>query len=55
MGMDSGAGLRFTWVLVVDSHEDPEIRELYGEFLGRPLGEKPHRLLHTRYTPRRRT
>jgi len=37
------------------SHENPEIQELYREFLGRPLGEKPHRLLHTRYTPRQRT
>jgi len=37
------------------SHENPEIQELYREFLGRPLGETPHRLLHTRYTPRQRT
>jgi len=37
------------------SHENPEVQELYREFLGRPLGEKPHRLLHTRYAPRQRT
>ena len=26
--------------------------KLYAEFLGKPLGEKSHHLLHTHYTPR---
>ena len=34
------------------SHENPEIAALYREFLGKPLGERSHRLLHTKYTPR---
>ncbi len=29
------------------SHDNPEIRRLYEEYLGEPLGEKSHRLLHT--------
>jgi iron only hydrogenase large subunit-like protein len=32
------------------SHENPAINELYKEFLGKPLGEKSHHLLHTTYT-----
>jgi len=32
------------------SHENPEIQRLYKEFLGKPLGEKSHELLHTHYT-----
>jgi NADH-quinone oxidoreductase subunit G/NADP-reducing hydrogenase subunit HndD len=28
------------------SHENPEVKALYEQFLGRPLGEKSHRLLH---------
>jgi NADP-reducing hydrogenase subunit HndD len=31
------------------SHENPEIIKLYEEFLGKPLGEKSHHLLHTEY------
>lgn len=31
------------------SHENPEVQRLYKEFLGRPLGEKSHELLHTHY------
>ena len=31
------------------SHENPFIIELYKEFLGKPLGEKSHHLLHTHY------
>ena len=34
------------------SHENPVVRKAYEEFLGRPLGEKSHHLLHTRYQPR---
>ena len=31
------------------SHENPFIAKLYEEFLGKPLGEKSHHLLHTHY------
>ncbi len=34
------------------SHENPYIKQLYDEFLGHPLSEKAHTLLHTHYTPR---
>ena len=36
------------------SHENPFIIELYKEFLGKPLGEKSHHLLHTAYFDRSR-
>lgn len=36
------------------SHENPEIAEIYKEFLGEPLGHKSHALLHTHYKPRKR-
>ena len=32
------------------SHENPDIQKLYKEFLGAPLSEKAHHLLHTHYT-----
>jgi iron-only hydrogenase group A len=35
------------------SHENPEIQHLYKEFLLEPLGEKSHRLLHTKYVERK--
>src|SRR5690554_3422749 len=34
------------------SHENPAVKTLYDEFLGAPLGEKSHHLLHTHYTKR---
>ena len=34
------------------SHENPAVQTLYEEFLGKPLGEKSHELLHTHYQPR---
>ncbi len=34
------------------SHENPEIRQIYDEFLSAPLGEKSHHLLHTHYAER---
>lgn len=37
---------------VRSSHENPFVCKLYDEFLGKPLGEKSHKLLHTRYTPK---
>jgi NADH-quinone oxidoreductase subunit G len=34
------------------SHQNPYIKQLYDKFLGKPLGEKSEKLLHTRYVPR---
>lgn len=34
------------------SHENPEIKALYDNWLGKPLGEKAHHLLHTYYSPK---
>ncbi|MCF4152316.1 [FeFe] hydrogenase, group A [Dethiosulfovibrio sp. F2B] len=34
------------------SHENPSIKALYEEYLGKPLGEKSHHLLHTHYFKR---
>ena len=31
------------------SHENPSIKKLYSEFLGSPMSEKAHKLLHTHY------
>ena len=31
------------------SHENPYITKLYNEFLGKPMSEKSHQLLHTHY------
>jgi len=34
------------------SHKNPYIIELYEKYLGKPLGEKSHKLLHTHYFKR---
>ena len=34
------------------SHENPYIQKLYAEFLGKPMSEKAHHLLHTHYFDR---
>ena len=34
------------------SHENPVIKELYDEFLGKPNSHLAHELLHTKYVPR---
>jgi NADH-quinone oxidoreductase subunit G len=34
------------------SHQNPEIKQLYADYLGKPMSEKSHQLLHTHYTPR---
>jgi iron-only hydrogenase group A len=34
------------------SHKNPSVMRLYDEFLGKPLGEKSHHLLHTHYDRR---
>ncbi|MDD3131078.1 2Fe-2S iron-sulfur cluster binding domain-containing protein [Candidatus Falkowbacteria bacterium] len=36
------------------SHENPYILKLYEEFLGKPLSEKSHHLLHTHYFDRKK-
>ena len=36
------------------SHENPAVKKLYEEFLGKPLSHKSHELLHTHYTARER-
>jgi NADH-quinone oxidoreductase subunit G len=36
------------------SHENPFIQKLYADFLGKPHGELPHKLLHTAYVKRPR-
>jgi len=35
-----------------ESHENPQILELYENFLGQPMGPKAYDLLHTKYTSR---
>ncbi|MDP4278574.1 MAG: iron hydrogenase small subunit, partial [Bacteroidota bacterium] len=37
------------------SHENPDIMTLYRDYLGAPLSHKSHELLHTSYTPRKRS
>ena len=34
------------------SHKNPWVIRLYEEYLGKPLGEKSHKLLHTKYCER---
>ena len=34
------------------SHHNPQVKALYDDFLKKPLGEKSHHLLHTRYKER---
>jgi len=36
------------------SHENPEVQQIYKEFLGEPLSHKSHELLHTHYHKRKR-
>jgi iron-only hydrogenase group A len=36
------------------SHQNPEVEQIYKEFLHEPLGHKSHELLHTHYTKRKR-
>jgi NADP-reducing hydrogenase subunit HndD len=40
---DEGKALR-------TSHTNPAVAELYEKYLGRPLGERSHHLLHTHYS-----
>ncbi len=41
-GLDRGKTIR-------RSHENPEIQRIYKEFLGTPLSQKSHEILHTKY------
>ncbi len=34
------------------SHLNPEVQKIYNDFLGKPLGERSHHLLHTHYAQR---
>jgi hypothetical protein len=34
------------------SHHNPDVKRLYDEYLGKPLGPRSHRLLHTHYATR---
>jgi iron only hydrogenase large subunit-like protein len=34
------------------SHSNPDVQRIYKEFLGQPLGELSHHLLHTHYAKR---
>jgi iron only hydrogenase large subunit-like protein len=43
--LDKDSGLRV-------SHDNQSVKRLYQEYLGAPLGEKSHHLLHTHYAPR---
>lgn len=36
------------------SHKNLAVQELYKDFLGKPLGEKSHELLHTKYVSRKK-
>ncbi|MGO9413023.1 MAG: NADH-dependent [FeFe] hydrogenase, group A6 [Spirochaetia bacterium] len=36
------------------SHNNPEVQAIYEQFLSKPLGEKSHHLLHTKYVARER-
>jgi len=36
------------------SHHNPAVKELYDTWLGKPLGERSHQLLHTHYHPQKR-
>ncbi|HPS00490.1 MAG TPA: [Fe-Fe] hydrogenase large subunit C-terminal domain-containing protein, partial [Candidatus Sumerlaeota bacterium] len=38
--------------IVRTSHSNESVKRLYDEYLGKPLGEKSHHLLHTSYTSR---
>ena len=40
----SGGSIRVSFCF---SHENPDVKALYKDYLGAPLGEKSHHLLHT--------
>ncbi|GET32006.1 ferredoxin [Prolixibacter bellariivorans] len=42
------------WKPIRKSHENPEVQKIYKDFLGEPLSEVSHHLLHTKYTSRQR-
>lgn len=41
--------------LIRQSHNNPQIKKIYEDFLGHPLSEKSHHLLHTTYRDRKET
>jgi len=36
------------------SHQNPDVMRIYADFLEKPMSEKSHHLLHTKYAPRER-
>lgn len=44
-----------TGTTVRKSHQNVAVKELYDTWLGKPLGEKSHQLLHTHYHPQKRS
>ena len=40
--LDAKADIRY-------SHENPDIREIYSDFFGKPMSHKAHMLLHTEH------
>lgn len=36
------------------SHENPVVKTLYRDYFGTPLSEKSHKILHTKYAPRKK-
>jgi len=38
--------------LLRKSHENPEVQQIYAEFLEKPISELSHKLLHTKYSER---
>ena len=34
------------------SHDNPDVKKLYDDYIGKPLGEKAHKLFHTHYVAR---
>lgn len=39
---------------VRQSHNNPQIKKLYADYLGEPMSERAHHLLHTHYTDRKK-
>ncbi|WP_419175909.1 [FeFe] hydrogenase, group A [Desulfosediminicola sp.] len=53
-GRKSGLYCHDKKLAVRKSHDNPQVKKLYADFLGEPLGHESHRLLHTDHTSRRR-
>ena len=40
--------------VIRQSHNNPQIKQLYDDYLGKPLSHKAHELLHTTYSAKKR-